>query len=121
MGQGTRNEDRHSSLALSLLEPILLTLLNEQPKHGYSLMTEIAATGLNTLHPSVVYRILREMEELGWILSDWNTDQTQGPPRRIYRLTSQGEAVLVNWEQELLRVQDLITNLSLRIKKCRKE
>jgi PadR family transcriptional regulator, regulatory protein PadR len=49
---------------------------------------------MGTIHPSVIYRTLREMETLEWIVSDWDADQTQGPPRRIYELTAQGEAVL---------------------------
>jgi DNA-binding PadR family transcriptional regulator len=67
--------------------------------------------GLNTLHPSVVYRTLREMEDLGWIQSDWETDQTQGPPRRTYHLTVQGEEALQYWKQELSRTNEIILRL----------
>jgi DNA-binding PadR family transcriptional regulator len=72
---------------------------------------------MNTLHPSVVYRTLREMEGLEWIQSDWETDQTQGPPRRTYRLTVQGEEALRNWQHELGKTQELISDLLKRIEK----
>ena len=111
MRGGSRDEDRHSPLAVSLLEPTLLILLKEQPGHGYTLLSELNAMGMTTIHPSVVYRTLREMEDLGWILSDWDTDQTQGPPRRTYHLTMQGEEALQYWKQELARTNEIILQL----------
>jgi len=71
---------------------------------------------MGTLHPSVVYRTLREMEGLGWIQSDWETDQTQGPPRRTYRLTAPGEDALRYWQHELGRTQVILGQLLTRIK-----
>jgi PadR family transcriptional regulator PadR len=115
MSGGSYCEDRHSPLAISLLEPTLLILLKEQPRHGYTLLGDIETLGMTTIHPSVVYRTLREMERLEWIQSDWDTDQTQGPPRRIYRLTGQGEEALQNWQHELKKNQNLISDLLRRI------
>jgi DNA-binding PadR family transcriptional regulator len=111
MGHGQGQEKRHSSLTVSLLEPALLVLVKGEPSHGYSLLAELDEMGLNTLHPSVVYRTLREMEDLGWIQSDWETDQTQGPPRRTYHLTMQGEEALQYWKQELTRTNEIILQL----------
>jgi DNA-binding PadR family transcriptional regulator len=53
------------------------------------------------MDPSVVYRALREMEVEGWVASDWNAQKTQGPPRRVYRLTEEGEHVLDRWAGDL--------------------
>lgn len=72
---------------------------------------------MNALHPRVVYRTLREKEGLEWIQSDWDTDQAQGPPRRTYRLTAQGEEVLQTWRHELERTQELIAQLLNRVGK----
>jgi PadR family transcriptional regulator PadR len=103
-------------LTVSLLEPALLTLLNEKPRHGYTLLADLNTLGISTLHPSVVYRTLREMEGLGWIQSDWEADQTQGPPRRIYRLTLQGKDALTAWQHELKKNQETINHLLKQIK-----
>ncbi len=108
MGHNPTNEIRHSPLAISMLEPALLYLLNEQPRHGYTLLADLGNLGMGTLHPSVVYRTLRELEGLGWIESAWETNQTQGPPRRIYCLTTQGKSALYNWQQELDKIQNII-------------
>ena len=115
MGQGQGQEKRHSSLIVSLLEPALLILVKNEPSHGYSLLAELGEMGIDTLHSSVVYRTLREMEELGWIQSDWETDQTQGPPRRTYHLTQQGEEALQYWKQELSRTNEIILQLRNKV------
>ncbi len=115
MGGGPHSEDRHSPLMISMLEPALLILLKEQPRHGYTLLADLESLGMTTIHPSVVYRTLREMEGLEWIQSDWETDQTQGPPRRTYRLTVQGEEALQNWRHELGKTQGLIVQLLRQI------
>lgn len=101
----------HTPLTVSLLEPSLLILIKKQARHGYTLLSDLETLGMGTIHPSVVYRTLREMEELGWIVSEWTTDQTQGPPRRTYRITVEGDVALVNWQQELKKAERLIAKL----------
>ena len=115
IGNGHHHEERRSPLATSLLEPALLILLKEQSRHGYTLLTDLEALGINAVHPSVVYRILREMESLDWIKSDWDTDQTQGPPRRIYQMTAYGDEILHNWQHELEKTRDLVGQLLHRL------
>ncbi|MGD8398432.1 MAG: PadR family transcriptional regulator, partial [Anaerolineae bacterium] len=69
----------------------MLLLLHHGPAHGYTLMDELGAFGLGDTDPSAVYRALREMEGRGWVTSSWEEEQTQGPPRRVYRLTELGD------------------------------
>ena len=85
----------------SLLEPVLLLELRQGPSHGYALLDGLAEFDLGHLDPSVVYRVLREMEVEGWVRSSWDELQTQGPPRRVYRLSDGGEEALARWAQEL--------------------
>ncbi len=115
LGGGNNCVERHSPLAVSLLEPALFALLKEQPRHGYTLLADLDGLGMGSIHPSVVYRTLREMENLGWIESDWVTTQTQGPPRRTYRLTALGEEALQNWQHELKKTQEMVVQLLKRI------
>jgi DNA-binding PadR family transcriptional regulator len=56
---------------------------------------------------SVVYRILREMEESGWVSSQWDTAGS-GPPRRVYSVTADGEAYLAAWMDDLRSTRDEI-------------
>jgi PadR family transcriptional regulator PadR len=84
-----------------LLEPVLLLQLHRGASHGYGLLDGLEEFALGGLDASIVYRVLREMELEGWVDSTWDELQTQGPPRRVYRLTGAGERVLEEWARDL--------------------
>ena len=117
IGGNLREVESHSPLVGSLLEPALLVLLSKQPSHGYTLLSELSTLNMATIHPSVVYRTLREMENLGWISSDWDSELTQGPPRRNYHLTTQGEIALQSWKRELEKTNEIILKLLEKMQK----
>ena len=96
-GRGRRRGRR----AVRMLEPVLLLLLHHGPAHGYTFLEQLGEFGLEGLNPSVVYRALRDMEARGWVTSTWDEEQTQGPPRRVYSITAQGDEVLASWAQDL--------------------
>jgi len=101
----------HARRGVWFLEPTLLLLLHHGPSHGYILIEQLDAFGLQGLHPSVVYRALRDMDEKGWVTSGWNVDETQGPPRRVYRLNALGDEVLGAYIEELQETHEQIGDL----------
>jgi DNA-binding PadR family transcriptional regulator len=94
-----------------MLEPSLLLLLHHGPAHGYTLLERLGQFGLEGLNPSVVYRVLRDMEARGWVTSTWDEERTQGPPRRVYRLTALGDEVLGLSVQELRDTRGMIDHI----------
>jgi PadR family transcriptional regulator, regulatory protein PadR len=96
---------------LRILEPALLLLLHHGPAHGYTFLEQLGEFGLGDLNPSVVYRALRDMEEKEWVTSTWDEEQSQGPPRRVYRITALGDEVLAAWIQDLGETQKMINRL----------
>jgi PadR family transcriptional regulator PadR len=90
------------------LEPVLLLCLRRGPAHGYSLLAGLEEFDLGHLDPSVIYRVLRDMESEGWVASTWDEQATQGPPRRVYEITKIGLGVLAEWTQELERTKSRI-------------
>jgi DNA-binding PadR family transcriptional regulator len=109
------SQEVHSPLTTSLLEPMLLMLVSQKPGHGYNLLSELDQQNMGSIHPSIVYRTLREMEALGWIRSTWNTNETQGPPRRDYEITDVGKQALLNWKIQLENHKNLIEQLLTNI------
>ena len=97
-GRGGRGPNRR---AVRMLQPALLLLLHYSPAHGYTLLEQLGEFGLGDLDSSLVYRALRDMEEEGWVTSTWDEEGTQGPPRRVYRLSTLGDQVLEGWAQGL--------------------
>ncbi len=102
---------RHSPLSGGMLMPVLLALLYKRQSHGYDLLDALERYRLDTMHPSMVYRVLREMEANGWVSSAWSTHQTQGPARRVYALTELGKEALDTWLMELRDVRQTIDDL----------
>lgn len=108
-GRGRRWRQRGCSRrAVRFLEPTLLLLLHHGPAHGYTLLEKLEEFGLGDVNPSVVYRALRDMEERSWVTSTWDEEQTQGPPRRVYRLATLGDEVLAWWTKDLKDTKGMI-------------
>ncbi len=76
-------------LPRNYLRPALLLLLAEGTAHGYELLDQVAALGLNRVDPGGLYRCLRAMDEEGLVRSSWEPSTT-GPARRTYELTDEG-------------------------------
>lgn len=111
-GRGHRWRWRgYSRRAVRFLEPTLLLLLHHGPAHGYTMLEQLAAFGLDTTDPSALYRTLRDMEARGWVTSSWDEKQSQGPPRRVYRLTEVGDEVLTWWMRDVRETSQIIDRL----------
>ncbi len=111
-GRGRRWRRRgYSRRAVRFMEPTLLLLLHYGPGHGYTLIDGLSEYGLQAIDPSAVYRALRGMEEKGWVTSEWDEEQTQGPPRRVYHLTALGDEVLRWWIRDLRDTRGMIDGI----------
>jgi poly-beta-hydroxybutyrate-responsive repressor len=71
----------------------LLLLLAEGTSHGYELLDQVTALGLDRVDPGGLYRCLRAMDEEGLVRSTW-APSTSGPARRTYELTDEGRGWL---------------------------
>lgn len=110
-GRGMRWMGEYSLMDVRLVEPALLAFLQDENLHGYGLLEKLDSIGLGTINPSVIYRILREYEEVGLVQSDWDTKETQGPPRRVYALTESGKAALQRASLSLVETAERIRKI----------
>ena len=111
-GRGRRWMGEYSLVDVRLVEPALLAFLKQENLHGYGLLEKLEPLGLGSINPSVIYRILRDYEEIGLVHSDWDHESTQGPPRRVYALTEAGEAAL---ERAVISLKDTVARINLII------
>jgi len=102
-GRHRRGRARHAGPrhVRGFMEPCLLLLLHIKPRHGYELAQALAEFDMGHIDASLVYRMLRDMERGGLIESQWQTDVSSGPARRIYRLMPVGDAALAGWVAQL--------------------
>jgi PadR family transcriptional regulator PadR len=110
-----------SRKAVRFLEPTLLLLLHHGSAHGYELLEQLGEFGLESLNQSGVYRLLRDMEEMGWVTSNWDEEQTQGPPRRVYEITTAGDDTLSLWTADLRETRSLIDHILAKYSQHMKE
>ncbi|MBN2046530.1 MAG: helix-turn-helix transcriptional regulator [Anaerolineaceae bacterium] len=105
-GQGRgRGRGRRKRHIINFLQPCLLLMLREEKGHGYTLLNRLDQFGFDTeqLDASLVYRSLRDMEEGGLVISEWD-DESQGPQRRVYEITPAGIEHLKEWMNDLQKV-----------------
>ena len=97
---------------MSFLQPCLLVMLHRGRAHGYSLLNGLEEFGFGKgqMDASLVYRALREMEVENLVISEWG-EESQGPPRRVYTITEEGEQHLLVWIQDLRRTRQEIDYL----------
>jgi PadR family transcriptional regulator PadR len=92
------------------MEPVLLFLLHQDANHGYDLVSALEPFGLGDVAPGPVYRTLRELEAAGLVQSEWDTDSSAGPARRVYRLTQAGQHHLSDWVENLRKMDRRLHN-----------
>ncbi|MEA2220214.1 MAG: PadR family transcriptional regulator, regulatory protein PadR [Solirubrobacteraceae bacterium] len=82
----------------------LLLLIRAGPGHGYELRHALRDRALE-VDRAVMYRSLREMEQMGWISSRWASSRA-GPRRRVYDITATGLQELDRIAREIELARD---------------
>lgn len=80
------------------MEPAALAALARQGGHGYDLRREIRdlTGGELEVDAGGLYRVLRRLEEDGFVTSRW-AEAESGPQRRDYELTAEGRELAGDW------------------------
>ena len=97
-----------TKLTKGLLDLIVLQLIDNQPMHGYQIITKIRRNYGVYFGPSTVYPLLVSLEKKGQVESKWNMKSQR--PRKVYELTSRGKNVLDFTENSLNLICQKIGN-----------
>jgi PadR family transcriptional regulator, regulatory protein PadR len=96
-------------------ELLVLSLLEDQPRHGYDIskLIQIRSGGVLRFHVTSLYPLLYRLEDRGWIASRW-VEKAEQRRRRYYRLTPEGRKVLLSqrksWK-EFVAAMSLVTGV----------
>jgi transcriptional regulator len=76
-------------------ELLVLSLLEDQARHGYDIskLIELRSDGVLHYHVTTLYPLLYRLEEKGWIVGKW-VEKPEQRRRRYYSLTAEGRKVL---------------------------
>ena len=112
-----------------LLQPAVMTVLAGGRLHGYAIVEQLAGMPMlagSRPDPTGVYRVLRTMEERGFVRASWDTPE-RGPAKKVYELTSSGRKCLARWISSLAKYHRSIGELlatarkaSVRLKRIRR-
>ena len=89
---------------------LILTRLADGPKHGYAIMTDVAAFSGVRMEPGTLYGALARLERRGWV-----RPLATGERRRPYQITAAGQEILaeqVKTMQQIVRVARLRTAMT---------
>lgn len=92
----------HRELKKGSAELLVLSLVEDQPRHGYDLcqLIERRSDGALRFKAASLYPLLYRLERRGWIKGRWV--ENGGRRRRYYRITAEGRKVVAaqreGWE-----------------------
>lgn len=91
------------------LEGLILSVLEEQPAHGYEITARIQSRSSDALRlgESQLYPLLHRLESSGAVTASWE-NQTGRPARKTYSLTPEGSAMLATKRAEW---QNFVTSI----------
>lgn len=96
-------------------EMLILSLVEDQPRHGYEIgkLIERRSEGRLRFHVASLYPLLYRLENRGWIQGRW-VEKPNQRRRRYYRLTAAGQRILAqqrrSW-QEFVEAVSRITGV----------
>jgi PadR family transcriptional regulator, regulatory protein PadR len=96
-------------------ELMILSLLEDQPRHGYDIskLIEQRSAGVVKFRVASLYPLLYRLEKRGWIDGRW-VEKAGLRRRRYYRLTKEGQRVLASQQRgwrEFVEAINRITGL----------
>jgi PadR family transcriptional regulator PadR len=104
----------HRELKKGSAELLILSLVEDQDRHGYDIarLIEIRSKGDLKFHAASLYPLLYRLEARGWIKGRW-VEKANTRRRRLYRITPKGETVLAaqrtSWKSFVAAINRITT------------
>src|SRR5918993_36347 len=111
--KGSRALDRE--LKKGSAELLILSLVEDQPRHGYDIgnLIEQRSSGTLKFNVASLYPLLYRLEKRRWIQGRW-VEKAGQRRRRYYRLTPEGKKILAaqrNSWKDFVEAMNLITGI----------
>lgn len=90
-----------SQMRKGMLEYCILLLLKQQPAYANDIIQRLRDAEMIVME-GTLYPLLTRLKNDGLLAYEWQ-ESTQGPPRKYYKLTTEGEEALtqldISWEE----------------------
>jgi PadR family transcriptional regulator, regulatory protein PadR len=102
-----KNDSQFTQMRRGAIEYCVLAILREGERYGFELVRELtAADGLVTSE-GTIYPLLSRLRREGLVETSWQ-ESNQGPPRRYYRITKQGDRALESFVDQWIRFRSAV-------------
>jgi PadR family transcriptional regulator, regulatory protein PadR len=94
-------------------ELLILSLVEDRPRHGYEIgsLIEQRSGGVLRFNVASLYPLLYRLERRGWILGRW-VEKPGQRRRRFYKLTAEGKKVLAAQRNTWLEFVEAISRIT---------
>jgi PadR family transcriptional regulator len=99
-----------SQLRRGVLEFCVLALLRDEERYGFEIVRALSEAGGLVTTEGTLYPLLGRLRKEGRVETTWR-ESPSGPPRRYYRLTPTGTALLGAFTAEWVRFRDSVDSL----------
>lgn len=102
-------ENVKSQMRKGILEYCILLLLRKEPAYTSDIITKLQEAKLIVVE-GTLYPLLTRLKNSGLLGYQW-IESTQGPPRKYYQLTEQGEEFLGELENSWQELNETIMHI----------
>ena len=99
-----------SQLKKGTLSFIVLNVLKDSEYYGYELIEKVKHDTKIEIAEGTFYRLMNRLKKDGFVESNW-VEQKSGIPRKYYKLTKQGEVILVKMKDYWISMSATIQKL----------
>ncbi|HPU95973.1 MAG: Transcriptional regulator PadR-like family protein [Firmicutes bacterium ADurb.Bin153] len=108
-GEGRPGGMGHGNVYRFMVPVVAVSLMKLGKAHGYQIAQEAAKLAVTEtqMDTAGVYRVLRRMEAMGFVHSEWDTDGP-GPAKRVYMMSEEG---MMQMERLMLKLRGISNEL----------
>jgi PadR family transcriptional regulator PadR len=99
--------DPLTELRRGVLEHCVLALMRHKEAYAYDIVRALSDAGGLVTSEGTIYPLLSRLRRDGLVETTWRESES-GPPRRYYRLTSQGQRTLDAFVGDWTRFRDAV-------------
>jgi PadR family transcriptional regulator PadR len=99
-----------SQMRKGLLEYCILSIIHQNEAYASDILDQLKSANLVVVE-GTVYPLLTRMKNEGLLSYRWQ-ESTEGPPRKYYALTSDGETLLAQLDEEWRAICQSISHIT---------
>ena len=105
-------DNTKSQMRKGMLEYCILLLLRHRPSYANDIISHLKQAEMIVVE-GTLYPLLNRLKKDGWLKYEWQ-ESTQGPPRKYYALTDEGEEALLQLDSSWNELANTVSILQQR-------